>query len=532
MTVAGMDLLELLRLAGVEESVIATVRPDAPLLLQGLDSVDFPSFLEALQERYGCSIPDETAWKLRTLDDFAALLNARPDPAQAPTPTNRPESDDQGSTMQFDTETMQQLLVTAGLAATQAEALAPDTPLTGQGVPPAVLDALAGILAERFGAPPAVADLSRSGSLDDWSRFAQSHFDAETVKQAALARIVADETALPTGSPYVLDMLRPEDAPGVNRLFHCIYGDKYPVIDYYVPERLLALNRQKQVLTVVARLATGEIAGQTAFYRSSPPNPAVYEQGQLLVDHAYRNTSIAFRLLKRLEELSHAMDYAEAFFGEAVCTHLVTQKTAVRQNYSVCALELSLMPSGAYAKEGAAGRVTCLVCMRVDRDQPQPLFLPECYREPLTAILSGFTLARDVRFDLPETADVLQAEHSDLSCRTFDFAQVRRVQVATIGRDLPGRLDAIDAEATDQGLAVVQVYLSTGAPGVAFAVAELRRRGYILGGLLPRWFGPDGLMLQKLAVEPDYASVNLLTDQAKALLAHIRAERDAHHGRS
>ena len=140
-----------------------------------------------------------------------------------------------------------------------------------------------------------------SGALEDWCLFAQAHFDEETVKQAAVARILAAETELAAGEPYELDMLRREDAPGVARLFHAIYGDKYPVIDYYVPERLTALNRQRQVLTVVARLPTGEIAGTGAYYRSSPPNAAVYEQGQLLIDHHYRNTSIAFRILKRLK---------------------------------------------------------------------------------------------------------------------------------------------------------------------------------------------------------------------------------------
>ena len=78
MTVTGLDLVEFLRLVGVEESVVAAVRPDAPLLRQGLDSVDFPSFVAALEDHFGCVIPDETAWKLRTLDDFAALLRALP----------------------------------------------------------------------------------------------------------------------------------------------------------------------------------------------------------------------------------------------------------------------------------------------------------------------------------------------------------------------------------------------------------------------------------------------------------------------
>jgi len=426
--------------------------------------------------------------------------------------------------MQLDADTVRELLVTAGLEAATADALATDARLADQGAAAPVLAALAGILSERFGAPKAPLELLQSGSLEDWARFAQAHGDEAIIKQAAIARILADETQLAPGAPYELDLLRRKDAPGVTRLFHMIYGDKYPVIDYYVPERLTALNRQRQVLTIVARTPSGEIAGTGAYYRSSPPNPAVYEQGQLLVDHHYRNTSIAFRILKRLEELSYAMDYAEAFFGEAVCNHLVTQKTGRKQGHIECALELSLMPSGAYAKEGAAGRVSCVVFFRVDRDAPQPLYLPECSRDALNFILSGITLDRDVRFDGP---DVPQAERSVADSRTFDFAQVKRVQVSTIGRDLPELLDAVDAEAADQGLAVVQVYLSAAAPGVAFAVEALRRRGYILGGLFPRWFGPDALMLQKLAQKPDFDSINLFTERGKTILAHIRAEWEA-----
>ncbi|MHC1713482.1 MAG: acyl carrier protein [Solidesulfovibrio sp.] len=76
MAVTGAALVDVLRLAGIEEKVIAAVRPDTPLLLQGLDSVDFPSFVAALEERYHVEIPEEKAWSLRTLDDFAALLDS------------------------------------------------------------------------------------------------------------------------------------------------------------------------------------------------------------------------------------------------------------------------------------------------------------------------------------------------------------------------------------------------------------------------------------------------------------------------
>lgn len=84
MTVTGLDLVELLRLAGVEDSVVAAVRPDVPLLLQGLDSIDIPSFVVAIEERYGLTIPDETAWTLRTLNDFAAWVDAACAPPAPP----------------------------------------------------------------------------------------------------------------------------------------------------------------------------------------------------------------------------------------------------------------------------------------------------------------------------------------------------------------------------------------------------------------------------------------------------------------
>jgi acyl carrier protein len=74
MAVTGADLVEVLRLAGIGEAVVAAVRPDAPLLLQGLDSVDFPAFVAALEERFHLDIPEKEALTLRTLNDFAALV--------------------------------------------------------------------------------------------------------------------------------------------------------------------------------------------------------------------------------------------------------------------------------------------------------------------------------------------------------------------------------------------------------------------------------------------------------------------------
>lgn len=423
--------------------------------------------------------------------------------------------------MEFDASLIGEFLIEAGCAPEAVAGLRPDSPLAAQGVSSERRNALADRLSEWLGAPPPSPALLQAGSLRDWSAFLHAHLDDETVKDALIPRLLAAAPPLPAGESYVIDRLRPEDALGAARLFHAIYGDKYPVVDYYSPHCVAALNRDRRAVTLVARLASGGIAGHGAYYRSSPPNPAVYEMGQIMVAPEYRQTSMGMRIYTRLDEISRSMDWVQAFYGEAVCNHLVTQKLVSRQDYSETGLELSLMPSGTYDKEGAPGRVGCVLGFRVDRDTRRTLHLPERYRAALELILTGLSLDRDIRF---AESDAPAAPTTALTSRVFAFAQVERVQVATIGRDFPRRLQEVMDQARRLGLAVVQVWLNAGEPGVAFAAEALRREGFILGGLAPLWFGTDGLLFQWLAEPPDFASIRLHSDKSKAIFAHIEAE--------
>jgi len=76
----SIDLEELRRLlvaAGVRPEVAEKIDPAVPLLKQGLDSVDFPSFCAVVEERAGVPLDEETALTLRTLNDFVAYLAGR-----------------------------------------------------------------------------------------------------------------------------------------------------------------------------------------------------------------------------------------------------------------------------------------------------------------------------------------------------------------------------------------------------------------------------------------------------------------------
>lgn len=68
------DLRGLLEEAGVKPELARSLDAAKPLLAQGLDSVDFPSFCVLLEERFGYVLDDGNSYNLRSLDDFARFL--------------------------------------------------------------------------------------------------------------------------------------------------------------------------------------------------------------------------------------------------------------------------------------------------------------------------------------------------------------------------------------------------------------------------------------------------------------------------
>jgi len=336
-------------------------------------------------------------------------------------------------------------------------------------------------------------------------------------KAEALARIKADQRPIAPDQKYQVDRFQPGDAWGVARLFYEIYGEDYPVEDSYIPERIIQANAEGRVRTVVTRTAAGEVIGQTALYRSSPPNPNMYEYGQMLLVHAYRNSLIAGRMNQFVGKHLVGRDGVDAAFGEAVCNHLATQKMSKGMNFFPCAMELGLMPEEAYEREGAVGRVSCLVFVRVDVDPPQPLFIPECWRELAEAGLKAFTLARQAAVSgqelPPDGATDMQVQH-------FDFAGVARCHVAGVGADFPARLRAELDAAAQRGDAVVQFYLGLNSPWSGGAARALRQAGCFCGGVAPCWFpagqGGDALLVQRFLRPVPLAAINLFSEEAEA----------------
>ncbi len=341
-----------------------------------------------------------------------------------------------------------------------------------------------------------------------------------TPRQKAIKLLAADNRPLPAGELFTTRFYQPEDGPGVARLFYAIYGDGYPIDTFYLPDRLTEENRAGRIRSAVAVTQAGDVVCHEALYRSSAPNPCLYEFGLGLTLPAYRST-LAFARCSQLLMTLPGTEGIDAFFGEAVCNHVITQKLTRQVGTVETALEPALMPARAYeAEQSAEGRVSCLMAFKVVQDRKRQLCIPDTYRNQLTFLME------ECKLDREEIAsnDSLPTAEARLKTTLFPEAGIARCTIAAPGNDLADRLRLLEAELREKQFTLLQCYVSLGASCAGPVVKLLQQERFFLGGFLPVWFGDDGLLMQKLFVDPGFEAMQLYSERAKTILEMVRAD--------
>ncbi len=323
------------------------------------------------------------------------------------------------------------------------------------------------------------------------------------------------------GQSFEIDLFRPQDAPGVANLFRTVYGEGYPIRKFIEPELLVEENAIGRTISSVARTPRGDIIGHSALYNSAPYT-GIYESGAGLVLPSYRATAGIFTSL-----VAHGLEVAadkfevDLVYEESVCNHIFSQKAAANLGLVTRAIEIGLMPAEAYEEEkSATGRVAATLDFKTLRPKPQTVYLPVRYEDALRFLYDGLD---DRRVLLLADKD-LPSGKSTITTEFFDFARVARMAVNDAGSDFESVLKQHEVIALGKGMIVIQVWLKLSWPWVGKVVEFVRNRGYSLGGILPRWFDDDGMLMQKIMGEPNWEGIHLYTDRAKKLLELVRAD--------
>lgn len=319
------------------------------------------------------------------------------------------------------------------------------------------------------------------------------------------------------GQDFSIFPFRPEDALGVAQAYHDAYGDAFPLDYVYDPEELTRRNATGELHTMVARTPRGEVVGLFGLFRPAP-NPSVREAGQLIVLKSYRKRNVASAL--NVEALDHMPLRLglPVIFCEAVSNHVASQHLSEVQGMAFTGLEVECMPPRASAKADEAVRnVSLLMMFKVFAKSACAVHLPGAYRAFCEAVYAELGLPRTIRPGATPVGDTVVASR-------FVLPQTGLVRqtVQRCGEDLAELAAASEATAGDRG--VVQVYLNIGDAGAPQAVEVLRDRGYFFAGLLPSWFGADGLAMQKVGQEPDWEAIQVCSPKAEAARNMVRED--------
>jgi hypothetical protein len=337
-------------------------------------------------------------------------------------------------------------------------------------------------------------------------------------------QIVPDECELTTGERIFIHLFRPEDAPGIGRLFRAVYGDSYPVRRFYNPEELAEALEAGENYSIVARTEGGDIIGHMGLFRSSP-YPGLYEAGGGLVLPEYRKGGINVLMLDHVfERLVPGLGLEETW-GEAVCNHVYMQKTIKHQKHIETGLEVDLMPAETYAKEkSSSGRVASLLIFRSYVPKPHTVYLPAVYENALRFFYSGLDDQRTLALSRENPPSGVA---SRASLEVYDFPQVARIAVTDVGRDFESYFNGLENEILTGKIKVVQVSVNLACPWAWSAVEVLRGRSYFIGGILPRWFDDDALLMQKIVGMPDWDGIHLFSERAAEILGIARHDWEA-----
>lgn len=82
MAVTLAHILDLMKELGIEKELVDSLKPELPLLEQGMDSVDLPVFVFGIEKKYGINLFSVRSHKVRTLAGILAFLNENADQAR------------------------------------------------------------------------------------------------------------------------------------------------------------------------------------------------------------------------------------------------------------------------------------------------------------------------------------------------------------------------------------------------------------------------------------------------------------------
>ncbi len=324
-----------------------------------------------------------------------------------------------------------------------------------------------------------------------------------------------------------------EDARRLGELVYSTYGLTYHRSFIYEAERLLELNRDGSICSMIAvDRDSGQVVGHQATIRpwfeiadplAEGRGAPVLEDGLSIVHPDWRGRGIQNTLaLALLMYMQPRNPDLRGFYIKCVTGPVASQKSARRFMGRATCLFLAGVPAWV-VMDGDSGPkepiTTVLVHCPFGEKHAATVPVPARHAELLQQLYRAVDLPREL-----EPVSSAPAAKGPTELRTW-FDPARRqgvVRVAAAGEGLADQVGERVRWMAGGHIEHVTVLLPLSAPDVAAAVGPLEEQGLFFGGFIPDLEGTDTLVMEWVKTEQlDASRIEVLGDEGEALLEYV-----------
>lgn len=276
-----------------------------------------------------------------------------------------------------------------------------------------------------------------------------------------------------------------------------VYGDTYPIAEFYEPSYVYRAMRDGLLHSVVGVDEFGRVqACMSTLLESGGERTA--DGSALMVAPEFRDQGVVAQLAQQMVP-TYEMLGLSGLHLYALALHGKVQS----QSGAAGACVTGILPawfsrrtrvSGYDYPDARIGAVSLL--MPLDAFPGRSVYLPSSYAAILTDLYGHLPLEREFSPLFQESA---ARGDTQMQSSSVPMNQQRRLFVQRAGSDFAARLQSELASAAAEEEEVCYLDIAMSDPGIDFTVATARSEGFFFGGLLVERGGTDRLRLQRYA---------------------------------
>lgn len=324
---------------------------------------------------------------------------------------------------------------------------------------------------------------------------------------------------------YIVRGLADHEAIEVSRCAYKTHGYSFFDDHIYYPERLVAMNREDEMISAVAVTSDNVFMGHGALLYQYPEDK-IAELTFVFVNVEFRGQGALNKLVDYLFSVPKKRELS-GVYAYAVTNHIFTQKSTVKFQIKDCGMLLATSPAS-WKFKGISDDTSQRISVALSFKYMTPpavydIYAPEHHLEMIKKLYSN--VGADHNFVKSETPEMqFEKENAVISAAANDLEGCAEIFVLDYGADIVRLMRKELKGYCNQNIPAINLFIKLTDPLTYHLTAEFEKLGFFFAGILPESRIGDALILQYLNnVDLDYGKIQLVTDVAKELLSYIQA---------